>query len=408
MYTPALNQPIANQVVNIGSPYRWTVPQNTFLNPNGGQLIYAAHWSSSALPAWLNFNNTARQFYGTPGVADKNQYQLSVTAIDQYGGQVSAEFTLVAEYFPQVNQSIAAQLAGVGIPFTLIVAADAFSADDPQALTFSASQTDQALLPNWLSFNPAIRTFSGVPQATDVGFLNIELTATDPNGASAQQDFNLTVKSFPKVVASIPSQLAGVGLAFSYTIPSAIFVNPNQGPLFYGMKQANGAALPGWLNFNNTTLQLSGAPNSSAVGLYEFNVLADDSQGAQATAPLSLLVEYFPRVNQSLPALIAEVGQPFVFITPDDAFIDPDGDALTYQAGGLDGSLLPSWLSFSRQTAIFSGVPQVTDLGRLSLELTATDIHGAPVSQSFNLTVKYFPRVAHSIPAQVVNVQQLF
>ena len=172
VYTPVLNQPLTNQVVEIGSPYQWTVPQNTFLNPNGGVLIYSAQWSGqTALPAWLNFNKTTRQFYGTPGAADKNQYPLSVTAVDAYGGQVNAAYTLVVEYFPYANQSIPAQVAGVGIPFTFSVTTDAFSAEDPPTLTYSASQTDQALLPNWLSFNPAIRTFSGVPQATDVGYV---------------------------------------------------------------------------------------------------------------------------------------------------------------------------------------------------------------------------------------------
>ena len=237
---------------------------------------------------------------------------------------------------------------------------------------------------------------------------SVQVIATDPNGASAQQNFNVTVKSFPKVVASIPSQLAGVGSPFSFTISNAVFVNPNQGPLFYGIRQANGAALPGWLQFNNISLQLSGTANSSDAGLYDLNVLADDGEGAQAIAPLSLLVEYFPRVNQSIPLLIAQVGQPFLFITPIDTFIDPEGDTLTYQAGGMNGNPLPSWLSFSPQTAIFSGVPQVTDLGILPLQLTATDSHGASVSEDFNVRVKYFPKVATPIPSQVADVGSFF
>ena len=46
-------------------------------------------------------------------------------------------------------------------------------------------RTGGFLLPEWLVFDTATRTFSGTPQATDVGTLEIVITTDDGRGGSA-------------------------------------------------------------------------------------------------------------------------------------------------------------------------------------------------------------------------------
>ena len=60
------------------------------------------------------------------------------------------------------------------------------------------------MLPNWLSFNPQTLVLAGVPQVTDLADLSLRLTATDPVGDEAQQNFNLSVINFPMAVNRFP------------------------------------------------------------------------------------------------------------------------------------------------------------------------------------------------------------
>jgi len=71
-----------------------------------------------------------------------------------------------------------------------------------------------------------------------------------------------------------------------------------------------------------------------------------------------------------------------------DAFVDPEGQQLSFAATTADGQALPSWLHFDAATGTFSGTPTNDDVGALSLQVTATDQAGLSVSQTFNLAVE--------------------
>lgn len=72
--------------------------------------------------------------------------------------------------------------------------ADAFVDDDGGTdITYSAELSDGSPLPDWLSFDPLTRTFSGTPDDQDVDASLIRVTATEGNGNSSFVDFPLTV-----------------------------------------------------------------------------------------------------------------------------------------------------------------------------------------------------------------------
>ena len=78
----------------------------------------------------------------------------------------------------------------------------------------------------------------------------------------------------------------------------------------------------------------------------------------------------------------------FIYAIPANAFIDVDAnDLLTYTATLANNSPLPSWLSFNAVTRTFSGTPLISDVGAISLKVTAIDGNSASVSDEFNLTV---------------------
>jgi Ca2+-binding RTX toxin-like protein len=63
------------------------------------------------------------------------------------------------------------------------------------------------------------------------------------------------------------------------------------------------------------------------------------------------------------------------------------GDSLTYSATLADGTALPSWLSFNAITRTFSGTPLNSNVGTITVKVTAKDTSNATVSTNFNLVV---------------------
>src|SRR5262249_42925772 len=70
---------------------------------------------------------------------------------------------------------------------------DTFLDLDHDALSYSATLTSGDALPAWLSFNSATHTFSGNPEPSDASPIQIRVTATDPDGKTVTDDFQLTL-----------------------------------------------------------------------------------------------------------------------------------------------------------------------------------------------------------------------
>ncbi|MEQ4451991.1 putative Ig domain-containing protein [Kosakonia sp. YIM B13605] len=95
-----------------------------------------------------------------------------------------------------------------------------------------------------------------------------------------------------------------------------------------------------------------------------------------------------PTVGSAIGSQSATKDTAFSFAVPNGAFVDVDtGDSLTLTATLVDGSPLPAWLSFNPSTRTFSGTPARSDVGNLSIRVTATDSSSATVSTTFGLTV---------------------
>ncbi len=78
--------------------------------------------------------------------------------------------------------------------FSLTVPANTFSDSDPgDSLTYSTTLDNGNSLPGWLAFDANTRTFSGTPSNSDAGRLNIKIIATDEQGLSASDTFQLDV-----------------------------------------------------------------------------------------------------------------------------------------------------------------------------------------------------------------------
>jgi len=87
------------------------------------------------------------------------------------------------------------------------------------------------------------------------------------------------------------------------------------------------------------------------------------------------------------------------------------GDTLNYSATLANGNALPSWVSFNVNTRTFSGTPGNSDVGNLSLKVTATDAAGSSVYSDFSLAIannNVAPGVSQALTNQLATETLLF
>ena len=102
------------------------------------------------------------------------------------------------------------QSATVGTAFTYAFPANTFNDADNDSLTYSATKSDDSILPSWLTFTDATRTFSGTPQSGDTGTVSVKVTANDGNGGSISDTFNIVVSAAPVPTVSFASATSSV------------------------------------------------------------------------------------------------------------------------------------------------------------------------------------------------------
>ena len=158
----------------------------------------------------------------------RNSYSVQIEASDGNGGTAAVTVTIqltdvdeppvtpvtpVTPAVPTVANGIGDQTAAAGAAFNFTVPADTFAVTDGTMLSYSATRGDGTALPGWLSFNTATQTFRGTPGAANAGVLTVRVTATNPAGASASTEFDLTVTvqdaATAPAVRSIERQNAG-------------------------------------------------------------------------------------------------------------------------------------------------------------------------------------------------------
>jgi Ca2+-binding RTX toxin-like protein len=348
---------------------------------------------------WLSLDDATGEFIGTPlneHVGD-GQYTLRVTS--EHGDVIEQHLSFTVSNVndtPEVNEQVGDQSIDEDAEFSYSLPDDLFSdIDVGDQLTLSVTLSDGSPLPSWLTFDVTTSTLSGTPDNGDVGELSISVTATDLAGGSAEQLFSLVVNNVndsPEVNIALIDQATAEDAEFTFALPEDLFTDVDAGDqLTLSATLSDGSPLPSWLTFDVTTSILSGTPENGDVGELSLSVTATDLAGASVSQLFSLVVSNVndsPEVNLSLVDLDIDEDAEFSYTLPDNLFSDVDaGDQLTLSATLSDGAPLPSWLRFDAESASLSGIPENSDVGSLSVGITATDLSGASVQQSFTLMV---------------------
>lgn len=421
---PTVLESISDLSVDEDAAVTFAVPTGTFADPDTGDVLtYTATLADgSALPAWLNFDALTQTFSGTPENGDVGEHSVRVTATDTMAASASTTFILTVANTndaPVVASAIGNQITDEDALLTFVVPETTFSdIDAGDILTYAASLADGSVLPAWLSFDQATRTFSGTPANADVGAVAVRVVATDAAGAAASADFVLevaNVNDVPVVASAVPDQSVDEDTPFSFVVPAGTFADPDVGDtLTYMALLSDGTPLPSWLGFDAETRTLSGTPGNGDVGELDVRIVATDAIGETASADFTLSVN---NVNDA-PVSAAPADQTatedtsFNFVLPTGTFTDVDaGDTLIYTAALSDGSALPTWLSFDEATRTFSGTPQNGDVGVFSVRVVATDNAGVSAFADFDIDVENVndaPTVVTAIPNQSTNEDAAF
>ncbi len=262
-------------------------------DPDTGDMLTL---TAPTLPAWLKFTDNADgtgTLTGTPTADDVGDANVELQVADAAGATASQTFTITVAAAggtgnnqPPSFTSTPVTDATAGTPYSYSVTA----ADPDQGDTIALSA---AGLPAWLTLTDngdGTATLAGTPEAA--GDVDVALTATDGAGATATQNFTISVAAAaggdqPPSFTSTPGAditAPTVGTPVSYTVKAT---DPDAGDTI----AFSASGLPAGLQLvdnGDGTATLSGTP--TAAGDSQVQITATDGSGATATQKFTVTV----------------------------------------------------------------------------------------------------------------------
>lgn len=365
----------------VGTPFTYSLPMALIPSTN---VTYTA----TGLPAnGLTFDaDIPPTISGTPITAGLLSVTITATpnSYEILGPSVSAVYLITINpppgtlptNHPPVAPSIPSQTATVGVAY--VQNTPSFTDPDGQAIAVEALG-----LPPGLSYTgTASGSVAGTP--TLAGLYSVSLVGTDlstgtlAGGLSATAVYAITVAPAPPSGGSLEL------LAPTYSCTTGAFTFNTSGgegsPITFA---AIGITGPTTNPNQFVDAELRTTPDAPLITLHarQNGVAVSYEWNIRAVCPVggSLPPNQAPGLLVPLADQTARVGQAFSYPIPDNTFVDPDGDALSYSASGL-----PPGLSLSGTT--LRGVPTQAGVSRVTL--TATDRGGLFSSSVFGLRVQ--------------------
>ena len=310
---PAFNSTPVTEVAE-ASLYQYAISAT---DPDVGDQL--AITFDGSLPNWLtlmdNQDGTAA-LSGTPANEDVGSIDVTLVVTDQAGETASQTFTIevINENQPPFFTSDPVEEATEGQPYVYDIQATDPDPGEQLVITISS-------LPDWLTFTDqgdGSATLQGTPAGANLNDVSIQLTVTDQNGASNQQNFTVvvTILNNPPEIISLPVTIATADQFYIYRIEMN-----DQDP--EDKLHIVALDIPPWLTLeqqNNEQASLSG--------------VAPEQAGREFTVILQVTDEAGQVITQEfIITVMAEENVVF------QNSITPNGDGLndTWRIEGLDG-----------------------------------------------------------------------
>ena len=342
-----------------------TVDMSSFFSdPDGDDLAYAVVTGDVALAV----AEVSGSVIMVTAVA-KGSVIVKVTATDPEGGATAQSFDVaVPNRAPVAKGAVEAQTTEVGEAATVDMS-PFFSDPDGDALAYTVETSDAALATAEVSGSVVSVT------AIARGSASVKVTATDTEGASATQDFEVTVPNrVPVAVGEIPAQTVEVGHEVALEM-GPFFTDPDGDALVYAVAPDNTTVAKG------SAGELAVMVAALAKGNATMTVTATDIEGASATQSFSVMVPNRPpAITGEIPTQTVEVGEERT-MDLSSYFTDPDGDPLAHAVEVTDAAVVTA--SVAEGAVVLAALAK----GEATVTVTVTDDEGLTAMQAFPVTV---------------------
>ncbi|WP_250928199.1 glycosyl hydrolase [Aporhodopirellula aestuarii] len=279
--------------------------------------------------------------------------------VKPYEAAIHSDFGDAPDPYPVTLADDGPRHTGGGPTLGSLADAEADGSNSADSLADDLSGSDDE---DGVTFATAINATSVAARTAKV---DVELMNADPtsNRLDAWVDFNHDgdwLDDGEQIFNSFDLGTANGTQTLSFTVPQHTGTNVKEGETYARFRVSTAG-----------NLSVTGAAYDGEVEDHRVVIVTNDA----------------PELANPIADQDATEGAEFSFQLADDAFQDPDGDALTYTATLADGGALPSWLSFSATTRAFSGVPSRTDVGSVTVRVTASDASDVAASDQFLITI---------------------
>ena len=314
-----------------------------------------------------------------------------VTATDQTGNSVTHEFTIkVNTGAPRASQNFRDVIKSI----TFNRNASRFDLDDyfndptGETLTFRHEVTGDAVaMVTIATGNVLTVTPNGM-----IGTATIKAIAEDPDGFTAEQEFDYTVIRAPILQTQIPDQTLLAGLSRTIDLDDH-FEHPEE--ITYSVRSLSAAAGTATVSGSMLTLTAAAAGGTSGI-----NVVA--RVGSESTSDnfvFRSIANRRPQVRGTgIPDRVVALSES-QDITLSDYFTDPDldsGDVLTFTVENTPSDGITATISEGKLT-----VTAGSSAGTSDVTIRATDLAGLFIEDTFSIRVSDAPMIrGDGIPDQ--------
>ena len=238
----------------------WTAPAD-----NGGRVIsgYKIEWSAAGSAPWtvlIATTDSTATTYSHTGLAAGATRHYRVSAINAIGTGAASnvDSATTGNNAPTVANAIPDQAATAGTAFSYAFPANTFSDADSDTLSYTATKADGTALPTWLSFTASTRAFSGTPQAADTGTVSVKVTASDGNGGSVSDEFDITVSAVADTTAPVFESAAANGTSLVITFDEDLAAVASLATSAFTVKKTPSGRTEQTVTLSTTTPVISG------------------------------------------------------------------------------------------------------------------------------------------------------
>ena len=293
---------------------------------------------------------------------------VTVTATDGYES-VSGSFMVRVNSAPMLTSAIDDIVINPDGMASIDLSMHFSDMDEVDTLTYSVSASMAGIVST--SIEGSTLTIS----AASIGTTSITVTATD-GLEFASDTFSVRVNAPPMVANPIADVLVHVETPLTVDL-SNTFSDADGDMLTLTGSSANTSLATLSINNSNHMLTITGV----APGTVDATITATDDVGASVSDTFTITVKTMPVVAATFPSVSLEVGGDPSTTNMASGFSDADGDVLTYAVSLSTSGVANSSASGSTLTltAVQKGSTQVT--------VTASDVDGNSVSQTFSVSV---------------------